>query len=105
MEEFVGMIWHRFITKKATKHYPEAIVHLDDVRHTAGIFFRALGGEGGLSVESATDSDVHARRTLLQRIAGSGNKTQYAWRDDETLRLPDSIALFPSKTLNRDLYL
>ncbi len=105
MEEFVGMVWHRFITKKAAKHYPEAIVHLDDIRKTAGIFFRALGGEGGLHIESATDSEVHARRTILQRIAGTGNKTQYAWRDDETLRLPESIALFPTKTLNRDLYL
>ena len=105
MEEQVGMFWHRFITKKANKAYPEAKVHLDDIRHTAGIFFRALGGEGGLQVESATDSEVFARRTLLQRIAGTGAKTQYAWRDDETLRLPESIALFPTKELNRDLYL
>ena len=105
MEEQVGMFWHRFITKKANKHYPEAKITLDDMRHTAGIFFRALGGEGGLQVESATDSEVHARRTLLQRIAGTGKKTQYAWRDDETLRLPESIAIFPSKELNRDLYL
>lgn len=105
MEEQVGLFWHRFITKKARKSYPEAKVHLEDIRHTAGIFFRALGGEGGLHVESATDSEVYARRTLLQRIAGTGGKTQYAWRDDETLRLPESIALFPSKKLNRDLYL
>ncbi len=105
MEEYVGLLWHRFITKKAARHYPEAIVHLEDIRKTAGIFFRALGGEAGLQVESATDSKVHARRTILQRIAGTGNKTQYAWRDDETLRLPENIALFPSKELNRDLYL
>lgn len=105
MEEQVGMFWHRFITKKANKSYPEAKIYLEDIRHTAGIFFRALGGEGGLHIESATDSEVYARRTLLQRIAGTGGKTQYAWRDDETLRLPDSIALFPTKELNRDLYL
>jgi len=105
VEEQVGMFWHRFITKKARKSYPEAKVQLEDIRHTAGIFFRALGGEGGLHVESATDSEVFARRTLLQRIAGTGAKTQYAWRDEETLRLPESIALFPTKALNRDLYL
>lgn len=105
LEELVGSTWHRFITKRAVKHYPDAIVYLDDVRHLAGIFFRALGGEGGLRVENATDSDVKARRSILQRIAGSGDKTQYAWRDDETLRLPESIALFPSKQLNTDLYL
>ncbi len=105
MEEFVGKIWDSFITKSAKRHYPEAVVHLDDIRRTAGIFFRALGGEAGLRVENATDSEIHARRSLLQRIAGTGKKTQYAWRDEETLRLPDSIALFPDKQLNHDLYL
>jgi nitric oxide reductase NorD protein len=105
LEELVGSTWHRFITKRADSHYPEAIVYLDDVRLTAGIFFRALGGEGGLRVENATDSDVHAKRSILQRIAGTGDKTQYAWRDEETLRLPESIALFATKQLNIDLYI
>ena len=105
LEEIVGSTWHRFITGKAIRHYPESMVYLADIRHTAGIFFRALGGEGGLSVESSIDSELHARRSMLQRIAGTGNKIQYAWRDEETLRLPESIALFPSKQLNTDLYL
>lgn len=48
---------------------------------------------------------MHARRSILQRIAGIGDKTQYAWRDEETLRLPEKIAIFPTKQLNRDLYL
>lgn len=105
LEEYVGETWHRFITKRANKTYPDEIVHLNEVIHTAGIFFRALGGEGGLRVEQSTDSQVNARRTILERIAGIGDKTQYAWRDEETLRLPESIALFPSKQLNKDLYL
>ncbi|MFC1589201.1 nitric oxide reductase activation protein NorD [Pseudomonadota bacterium] len=105
MEEFIGKIWHRFITNSADTHYPDAAVHLDEIRRTAGIFFRALGGEGGLRVENATDSEIHARRSILQRIAGTGKKTQYAWRDEETLRLPDCIALFPDRELNHALYL
>jgi nitric oxide reductase NorD protein len=105
LEELVGSTWHRFITKRADKEYPEASVYLNDIRYTTGIFFRALGGEGALRVENATDSDVHAKRSILQRIAGVGDKAQYAWRDEETLRLPEKIALFPSKQLNRDLYL
>jgi len=105
LEEIVGSSWHRFITQKASNHYPDAAVYLTDIRHIIGIFFRALGGENGLSVESATESDVYARRNLLQRIAGSGAKTQYAWRDEETLRLPDNIAIFDNKQLNLDLYL
>ena len=105
LEEIVGSTWHRFITKRADKSYPEATVYLDDIRHTAGIFFRALGGEGGLQVRNATETDLNARRSILQRVAGIGSKTEYAWRDEETLRLPESIALFPTKQLNLDLYL
>ncbi len=105
MEEFVGKIWHRFITNRANRSYPDAIVYLDEVRRTAGIFFRAMGGEGGLRVENATESEIYARRTIAQRIAGTGKTTQYAWRDEETLRLPDSIALFPERQDNRNLYL
>ncbi len=105
LEELVGSTWHRFITKRADKSYPNAVVHLDDIRHTAGIFFRALGGEGGLQIKNATETNVHARRSIMQRIAGMGGKTEYAWRDEETLRLPESIALFPTKQLNLDLYL
>ena len=85
LEEYVGSKWHRFITRKAETHYLDATVHLDEVRHRAGIFFRALGGEGGLRVENATDSQVNARRSLFQRIAGIGDKTQYAWRDEEVV--------------------
>jgi nitric oxide reductase NorD protein len=105
LEEWVGSTWHRFITKQAANHYPEARVNLDDIRRTLGVFFRALGGEGGLRVEKATESTLYSRRSVLQRIAGSGHKTQYAWRDEETLRLPESIAFFSTKQLNRDLYL
>ena len=105
MEEFIGKIWHRYITQAADKRFPEARVELDQVRHAASIFFRALGGEGGLRVERALESDNASRRSLLQRVAGSGKKVELAWRDEETLRLPDEIALFPDKRLNRDLYL
>ena len=105
LEEIVGSSWHRFITRRADNSFPEARVGLDEVRHTAGVFFRALGGEGGLRVVNATEADNHSRRSMLQRIAGVGGKLQYAWRDHETLRLPESISLFPSRELNRDLYL
>ncbi|MEA3301933.1 MAG: nitric oxide reductase, partial [Pseudomonadota bacterium] len=105
MEEFVGKIWHRYITDKATTEYPEARVELDEIRHTAAIMFRSLGGEGGLRIDNAAELDHGARRSILQRIAGTGSKIQLAWRDEESLRLPGVIALFPHKSLNRDLYL
>lgn len=105
MEEHVGQLWHRLITRSAATHYPQAAVTLNDVGRSVGVLFRALGGEGGLRVESAAAAVHGARRNWLQRIAGSHRKAALAWRDGETLRLPERIALFPDALLNRELYL
>jgi nitric oxide reductase NorD protein len=104
MEEFVGGLWHRFITRVADKNHPEAAVSLSEVEKTAGILFRALGGDPGLRVAQAANTEHGARRRLLQRIAGSGEKVTHASVDGETLSLPPTIAFFPEKSLNRDLY-
>jgi len=105
MEELVGKLWHQWITRKAGGHHPAAAVTLPEVEKTVGILFRALGGDPGLKVATAT-AEVHgARRRWLQRLAGSQEKVSLARRDAETLRLPPEIACFPEKSLNRDLYL
>ena len=105
MEEYIGGIWHRFITRAADHRYPEAAVQLSAMEKTAGILFRAFGGDAGLKVTHAADTAHGSRRTLLQRIAGSGEKTAHAAVDGETLRLPPEIAIFPERKHNRDLYL
>lgn len=105
MEEYVGQLWHRLITRAATVGYPNARVTLEEVSKTVGILFRALGGDSGLQVEAASATAYHARRNWLQRLAGSSQPVELAWRDSETLRLPATIDLFPAKSLNRDLYL
>ena len=105
MEEQVGALWHKIITGMAEKRYPQAAVNLEQISKTAGILFRAWGGDSGLTVKAASATDHGARRTLLQRLAGSNLKTDLTWLDGETLRLPAAIDLFPDKGLNRDLYL
>lgn len=105
MEEFVGKLWHNWVTKAAAGHYPQAAVKLAEVEKTAGILFRAFGGDPGLKVAAATSDEHGARRRWLQRLAGSNEKIAQARRDAETLRLPPEIAAFPDKALNRDLYL
>ncbi len=105
MEEKVGELWHKLITRLAEDRYPHAAVRLSEVNHTLGILFRALGGDGGLRIESASATSHHARRRWLQRLAGSGTKSELAWRDEQSLRLPLLIDLFPERSLNRDLYL
>ncbi|MCU7928489.1 MAG: VWA domain-containing protein [Candidatus Thiodiazotropha sp. (ex Dulcina madagascariensis)] len=104
MEEKVGELWHRLITRLAQDRYPQAAVCLTELDKTLGILFRALGGDGGLRLETAGATHHHARRGLLQRIAGSATKIELAWRDEHSLRLPEVIDLFPRQSLNRDLY-
>jgi nitric oxide reductase NorD protein len=105
MEEIVGKYWHLFVSRAAERRYPEAAVRLKAVERTAGVFFRALGGDPGLRVAAATVDQHGARRSLLARIAGVGDKVAHAHMDPATLRLPPEIDFFPEASLNRDLYL
>ena len=105
MEEYIGKLWHNWVTKAAAGYYPDAAIKLAEVEKTAGILFRAFGGDPGLRVAAATLEQHGARRRWLQRLAGSNEKIAQGRRDAETLRLPPEIAAFPEKTLNRDLYL
>lgn len=104
MEEHVGALWHHFITRAAQQQYTDAAVVLADIEKTAGLWFRAFGGDPGLRVAATTARRHGARRGWLARIAGSGEKADLASRDAETLQLSARIALFPSRELNRDLY-
>ncbi|MCB1801575.1 MAG: VWA domain-containing protein [Gammaproteobacteria bacterium] len=105
MEEQVGALWHRLITRLADRNYPQAAVELAEVEKTVGVFFRALGGDGGLQISNAEQVENRARRSWLQRVAGSQEKTALAWRDENFLRLPARIDCLPEAGLNRDLYL
>lgn len=105
MEEFVGSLWHRFITQVARRDFPEAAVHLSEIERSIGLLFRAFGGDPGLRVAPAADLRHGGRRRLLQRMAHIDEKQALAARDSETLHLPPTLALFPEPELNRDLYL
>lgn len=105
MEEWVGSIWHKYIIKKARTDYIQARVDFADVSKSVGVVFRAMGGHSVKRIEAASARDYLVRRTWLQKIAGENQQISLAWQDDESLRVPQSIAVFPSKALNRDLYI
>jgi len=105
MEEFVGSLWHRLITRTASRSYPEAVVELKDVERALGILFRAFGGDAGLRLEAAAPTRHGARRSWLQRLAGTQCRVELAARTDRALCLPARIDLFPERALNRDLYI
>jgi nitric oxide reductase NorD protein len=104
MEEQVGALWHRLITRLADETHPEAAVELKSLQRPLGIYFRALGGDPALQIELADATAYARRRNWLQRIAGSAEKIELAWRDQRSLRLPPRIAWFASSALNTDLY-
>ncbi len=105
MEEHVGSLWHKIITRLADNNYPQAQVELDDIKQTLGIFYRALGGDKALSLVKAEGSEYQSHRNIIKRIAKSSEKFTFAWADENALRLPESIAYLPTKKLNYDLYL
>lgn len=104
MEEWVGQLWHKLITRAAQTRYPQAAVTLDEMARSVGVLFRALGGDGALRVTASEAVSHGARRSWLQRVAGSDTTVELAWRDENTLRLPPIIDLFPERELNRQLY-
>ncbi|MFT5593931.1 MAG: nitric oxide reductase NorD protein [Oceanicoccus sp.] len=105
MEEYIGFKWHQFITGKANTDNKAASVSLRDHGFEIGVLFRALGGDAGLRIDAASPRDYYMRRTLLQKIAGTHQQVELAWMDDESLKLPEDIALFSSVQLNKYLYL
>lgn len=105
MEEWVGLLWHRLVTRLARRDHAAAAVRLEEMEKTLGIVLRALGGDGGLRVAAAARVRTGARGTWRERLAGTAGHHTPARLEQETLRLPAEIAYFPERGLNRDLYL
>lgn len=104
MEEQVGILWHRLINRLAERHFRAAAVELKNLAKDVGVMFRALGGAHGVVVRPGAGTLHGAARPLLQRLAGCGTKADLAWADQEALRLPQVVDIFPEKALNEDLY-
>jgi len=105
MEEWVGGLWHKYITRKANPEFDHARVSFDDVHKSVGMIFRALGGDAIKRVEAASGREYLSRKSFLQKISGDTQLISLAWQDEESLRLPESLAIFEEKSLNYDLYI
>lgn len=68
------------------------------------MLFRALGGASGIALEAASERDLLLRRNLLMRIAGTCKQAPLASCDGNRLRLPSSLAVYPTVALNLELY-
>lgn len=105
MEEWVGGVWHRWITGAAENHFPDAAVSLAEMERHIGVLYRALGGDPGRRVSGAAATRHHGPRRWLSRLAGTHDRVALASLEPDVLRLPTCIDAFPKQALNRDLYL
>ena len=84
VEEWVGSVWHRFITRRASPDFPEARVELESMRRPLSVLFRAMGGASGVGVEAANARDLMLRRNLLPVLSldphAAKNGGQYSIR-------------------------
>jgi len=105
MEEWIGGLWHKYITRKANPVFDDARVDFEQVNKSVAMVFRALGGDVVKRVEAATGREYLTRKSLLQKISGDNQLVSLAWQDEESLRLPESLAVFNESSLNYDLYI
>ncbi|MEI7613757.1 MAG: VWA domain-containing protein [Betaproteobacteria bacterium] len=105
MEEWIGGLWHRWITRSAGGHYPEQAVYLSDMEQHIGVLYRAFGGDPGRRLGGAAFDRHHGRRRWLSRLAGSDQRVALTSLEETTLRLPSCLDCFPERRLNRELYL
>ncbi len=105
MEEFVGRVWHKLITRAAGTEFDAARVSLDDMRRAIEMLFRAGGGSPLLRLREAADQARGGPRGWLQRVAGTGTEAALPQLDADSLALPATLAVFEHRALNRELYL
>ncbi len=104
MEEFVGEIWHRLVTRQAHTDFEEAKVELASIQSQLAPWYRAMGGSPGVLLEGAQPRVFNTHRRLIQRVAGTHRRFSVSWQDERSLRLPVSFACFSERTQNENLY-
>jgi len=105
LEERVGHAWHRLVGERASwPRHPDAAIGLDEIRGQLAVFFRGLGGDFGLQIAAAASRTSGHRLSWRQRLGMDGERMVAASRDEVSLTLPGTIAYFPDRGANRDLY-
>lgn len=104
MEEWVGKLWHRWISRYADPYHRAAIT-LTSQQRRLQLLLRALSGDGGRLIRPALKRDSPVQRSGWRRLATRDSGLFLAWRDRDTLYLPPRMAIFPTAALNQELYL
>jgi nitric oxide reductase NorD protein len=106
LEETVGRCWHRLVgAAESYPQHPQAAVSLAPLRARLGVFYRGLGGAGGVRLTTASLVASRHRLTFRQRLGlGAEESLEQPTFDGENLLLPERLACFPEREHNEQLY-
>lgn len=105
-EETVGKLWHAFASRlDADPIHEDARVPLSQVGGRLAVLFRGLGGDPAVEIRATGDEASQHRLSLIRRLGTWAEAVPRASFDGATLRLPESLAVFPAPEANAALYI
>lgn len=105
-EESVGKLWHAFASRlDSSPVHDGARVLLSQVGGRLAVLFRGLGGDAAVEIKPVANETSHHRLSFLRRLGTWADEIPRASFDGASLRLPESLAVFPAKEANAALYL
>jgi len=104
VEEYVGNLWHKYITRKSSHEFPDAAVHWHDLHKSASFFYRGIGGQPHIQFKLSPPTLLPQVRSHLQKVAGSGVRLELPLISEEKISVPEQLSVFPSPELNSKLY-
>ncbi|WP_425045689.1 nitric oxide reductase activation protein NorD [Primorskyibacter sp. S87] len=104
-EETIGKLWHTLASRlDAPKVHDGAGVDLSEVGGRLAVLFRGLGGSPKVEIRPVSPELSHHRLSWRRRLATEAELLPRTSFDGEVLRLPDRLAVYPSREANGALY-
>ena len=104
-EESIGKLWHVLASRlDAPLVNDGARVNLSEVGGRLAVLFRGLGGSPAVDLRAAPEETSRYRLGFLRRLGTLEERLPRASFDGETLRLPESLNVFPVREANAALY-
>ena len=106
MEEHIGKVWDRFLSKKInnTNKNEKETVYFTEQKKSLKIFYHLLGGDKGKELQVTDKRFIKTTRTLLEKVSGSGKSFFVSWQDEKGIYLPEFLNYFPNKEHNKMHY-
>ena len=104
-EETIGKLWHSFASRlDAPEAHEEAGVDLSEVGGRLAVLFRGLGGNPSVELRPVSNEVSHHRLSRRRRLGTEAEIVPRASFDGEILRLPERLAVLPTREANAALY-